>query len=329
MSGTREGANTVMISQWNSAGYNDSYLQAKLSAGQSWSIPEIPTATVRVDSIGDRAEISIDLNLPPTTSPTQSPNPCGTDSVFLMIDVLTDNWPFETDWTLTDTTTGSVLLEEPSDLDDDTLYTQEVCAPAGHCFEFKITDTYGDGICCSQGPGYYKFYTPGELIAEGGEFDYSETVTYCDTIDSPTVSPTKTPTRSPTTSPTLSPTGSPTTAPTLSPTLPLPTGSPTVPCVDALFPMAFTDYGESAIECSFISAFSDCLCSDPVVQSHCPLACDSCETNRCLDSNAAWVTPQGSVLTCAALAGFEDLDFYCSNAPQLSATCPATCGVCD
>ena len=186
MSGTREGANTVMISQWNSNGYNDSYLQAKLSAGQSWSIPEFPTGIVRVDSIGDRAEIYIDLDAPPTASPTASPTEaptaaptCGLDSVFFTIEVLTDRYPSETDWTFTDTTTGSVLLEDPS-LNSSTLYTQEVCGAAGHCFDFTITDSFGDGICCVYGDGYYKVYVDGEMIAQGGDFDRTETVTYCD-----------------------------------------------------------------------------------------------------------------------------------------------------
>jgi len=59
MSGTREGANTVMISKWNSNGYHNSLLQAKLSAGGSWSIPGFPGGSVVVNSIGTRANISI------------------------------------------------------------------------------------------------------------------------------------------------------------------------------------------------------------------------------------------------------------------------------
>jgi len=104
-----------------------------------------------------------------------------------------------------------------------------------------------------------------------------------------------------------------------------------VPCVDAGFPMAFTDYGGTAVECNFLSALaSECLCSDAVVQSHCPLACDSCDIYKCVDSAASWITPQGGVATCTALDGLSsaDLDYFCGIS-LLQTTCPATCGVCD
>jgi len=106
----------------------------------------------------------------------------------------------------------------------------------------------------------------------------------------------------------------------------------TIDCLDAGFPMAFTDYGASVVECNLISDLaSECLCSDVVVQSHCPLACDSCDIYNCVDSAASWTTPSGSVATCTALSNLSsaDLDYYCGLSSQLRTTCPATCGVCD
>jgi len=43
-------------------------------------------------------------------------------------------------------------------------------------YTFTITDTYGDGICCTYGNGFYK-YTVGEVEKEGGEFEEYEKVT--------------------------------------------------------------------------------------------------------------------------------------------------------
>ena len=44
------------------------------------------------------------------------------------------------------------------------------------CYEFTISDTFGDGICCQYGDGEYSLTaTNGDVIFEGGEFGDSET----------------------------------------------------------------------------------------------------------------------------------------------------------
>lgn len=45
-------------------------------------------------------------------------------------------------------------------------------------YTFYINDTWGDGICCSQGPGSYTLKVNGSVVKEGGEFNYFEKVEF-------------------------------------------------------------------------------------------------------------------------------------------------------
>merc|ERR1712072_1533002 len=101
------------------------------------------------------------------------------------------------------------------------------CLEDNTCYTFTITDTYGDGICCSYGQGYYKGMLEGSEIFSGGEFSDGETKEFC--TDGPTipespeiipieVAPTNAPTNAPTANPTKAPTASPTNAPVVAPT---------------------------------------------------------------------------------------------------------------
>ena len=43
---------------------------------------------------------------------------------------------------------------------------------------FTIYDSFGDGICCGWGEGYYRLVLNDTEIATGGEFEASESVTF-------------------------------------------------------------------------------------------------------------------------------------------------------
>jgi len=47
------------------------------------------------------------------------------------------------------------------------------------CYDFNIYDTYGDGICCSYGIGYYELSdSDGNIFTEGEDFNSQETVPF-------------------------------------------------------------------------------------------------------------------------------------------------------
>jgi len=51
------------------------------------------------------------------------------------------------------------------------VYNELIPVPADDCYSFRIYDSYGDGICCVEGNGYYKLkLQDGTVVAEGGEF---------------------------------------------------------------------------------------------------------------------------------------------------------------
>ena len=101
----------------------------------------------------------------------------------ITVDVYLDDYAYETDWTLEDEN-GSVLLSGGSytSSDDFTLKTATHSNAYGS-YTFTITDSYGDGICCSYGNGYYEIKVDGATVYGGngsgaGNFTNSDSHTF-------------------------------------------------------------------------------------------------------------------------------------------------------
>ena len=92
--------------------------------------------------------------------------------------ILTDNYPGETTWNIKDAN-GNTLYSGGPYTSTNSIYTIDICEPDG-CFDFTINDSYGDGICCGYGQGYYNITDADgtELIA-GGEFTSVEIKNFC------------------------------------------------------------------------------------------------------------------------------------------------------
>ncbi|KAJ1457233.1 peptidase S8/S53 domain-containing protein [Pelagophyceae sp. CCMP2097] len=164
----------------------------------------------------------------------------------LSITLKTDDYPLETAWSLT---AESECAEDVMGVGyplPATDYAQEVNVCKGVEYTFKITDTYGDGLCCEYGAGGYRLSLEGVEVAAGGVFRLSEETTFL--VQTPTPFPTPNPTPAPLPTPqptpeptppmpTLNPTPEPTPAPTPQPT-PEPTQQPTLqPTPPMLTPM--------------------------------------------------------------------------------------------
>lgn len=105
-----------------------------------------------------------------------------TDQNILTLELRTDPYPGETYWTLLDGNGNSLYHggnptvvggTDPSGAytEGDAVYTHELPLPADGCYEFVIYDSYGDGICCVEGDGYFKLKDAnGNIILQGGEF---------------------------------------------------------------------------------------------------------------------------------------------------------------
>ncbi len=101
--------------------------------------------------------------------------PCTAPDATLTIDILTDNYPGETTWTLSERGVSLIASGGPYE-DQGTLYSVEIPVCSDSCYDFTIFDSYGDGICCYYGSGYYEIHLDGALVAEGGEFESSDFV---------------------------------------------------------------------------------------------------------------------------------------------------------
>ena len=95
----------------------------------------------------------------------------------LTVTILTDNYPGETTWSLTDASGAVVAAGGPYATVAVEEVTQVCVAPG--CYTFTINDSFGDGICCAYGTGLYTVSSQGTVLATGGEFADTESAEFC------------------------------------------------------------------------------------------------------------------------------------------------------
>ena len=109
----------------------------------------------------------------PCLTTNDPPPPC-TD---VNISITTDFFGSETSWELVNVTTGSTIESVGNTLSSSTTYTYSYCLDLSQCYEFRIYDSYGDGICCFWGSGSYTVNW-GNGSASGGSFGSSDVVSF-------------------------------------------------------------------------------------------------------------------------------------------------------
>ena len=90
-----------------------------------------------------------------------------------------DSYPEETSWIIRDAegqtiASGGTYGSQP----DGSTVIQDLCLVDG-CYDFVISDAYGDGICCAYGNGSYKVAIDTIILAQGGAFGSSEVTNFC------------------------------------------------------------------------------------------------------------------------------------------------------
>ncbi len=106
-------------------------------------------------------------------------------SSFVLIRLVTDEYPEETSYSITGQNSEEVFFEF-SDIEQDLQFSiidQKVCLPLDSCFTLTLNDTYGDGICCQFGEGSLTILDNlGNIIAfNDGDFGGSTTIEFCAT----------------------------------------------------------------------------------------------------------------------------------------------------
>ncbi len=89
-----------------------------------------------------------------------------------------DNWPAETSWQFLDENDTVIYSGGPyaEPTDDYTTKTATFTINPDLCYSFVIADSYGDGICCSSGNGFYELRADdNSLLATGGNIGFGTT----------------------------------------------------------------------------------------------------------------------------------------------------------
>lgn len=94
-------------------------------------------------------------------------------STLVTLELRTDNYATETTWKLFNAS-GAVVAQDPAgNYANNQTYTYNWTLDPTSCYRFEIYDSYGDGICCTYGQGYYRIRntngTPVNFVT-GGEF---------------------------------------------------------------------------------------------------------------------------------------------------------------
>ena len=100
-------------------------------------------------------------------------NTCSSHSGVL--NLTTDNYGSETSWQITNS--NNQIEASGGNYASNQSYTEAVCLGDGE-YTFTISDTYGDGICCSYGSGSYNLLIEGVSAANGGTFGASESTSF-------------------------------------------------------------------------------------------------------------------------------------------------------
>jgi len=91
-----------------------------------------------------------------------------------------DDYPEEISWSISDVFNNE-LLDSGFLVEDDELVASEVCLNANSCFTLTIYDSFGDGMCCAFGMGYfYVLSSSGDTLSyNNGEFESNVEVLFC------------------------------------------------------------------------------------------------------------------------------------------------------
>jgi hypothetical protein len=111
-----------------------------------------------------------------TTEPRLDPPPACVD---LTVSVSTDDFASETSWEIVERGSGTVVGSRQFTFNDDfQTFTNTFCVDPRECYDVRIDDSFGDGICCTFGQGTWSVTFDGTTTnsPSGGAYGSSETI---------------------------------------------------------------------------------------------------------------------------------------------------------
>ncbi|MCH2023823.1 MAG: T9SS type A sorting domain-containing protein [Saprospiraceae bacterium] len=104
---------------------------------------------------------------------------CSAGETLIQLNIVPDDWGSEITWQFTGPGGSPTYSSGGPYFDNNTTpVNEDVCVPTGTQVIFTIFDSYGDGICCSEGNGSYSVTVNGVMVATGGEYSTSESTTF-------------------------------------------------------------------------------------------------------------------------------------------------------
>ena len=129
-----------------------------------------------IDAAGNVSNASNSVTFT-TLSESTNPNCVNYD---LVLTITTDRYPRETSWTLKNAAGNTVASRAAGYYGTRSkTYTENITGLAAGDYTFTISDSYGDGICCSYGNGSYTLKSGTVTIASGGSFGSSQATDFC------------------------------------------------------------------------------------------------------------------------------------------------------
>lgn len=98
-----------------------------------------------------------------------------------------DNYPSETSWNIKDNS-NTIVAQGSGYTQVGSLMNLPISLSPGN-YTFTINDSYGDGICCAYGQGYYHLISGTDTVKSGGAFGTSESQTFCVSVVADTIAP--------------------------------------------------------------------------------------------------------------------------------------------
>ena len=139
----------------------------------SWDLVETTTGNTLLSGGAPFSQLQYPIG---TSSCSNNPPACLSNEEEVVITITTDNYPTETSWQLVDQNGGGFYINAGDLTIPNNTYTWTFCVPDTNCYQFTISDVFGDGICCNWGNGSYNVTYASTTVANGGNFGSSETI---------------------------------------------------------------------------------------------------------------------------------------------------------
>ena len=158
-----------------------------LASGQSETVPVLLTGLIDGDN-----EVAATTSNPNGFSDENNVNDSFSrnfnvllNGVAIRLALLTDDYPEETTWEVTDQNGDVLYSGGPYPTQPATLIEVEFCLDPEDCYDFTIFDSFGDGICCGYGIGSISIIDEnGNPLAQSdGVFGVSQTLNFCATFE--------------------------------------------------------------------------------------------------------------------------------------------------